>query len=210
MYGMETKLSVHLLMLCAVLRFAVHPWNGFNYPKKNVFELLLMVWVVSPPPRVSLPSPSWKFRPKETFCFVLAIAPGTLALSAGSSHGFFFIDSSPATNLGCQNEKMTWTLRKIRKFSVSVLLVVNKHRLFLKYPFPFTYINIHYRFFCMESKVEDHWLYSFYKMYSFKAVYATNNSMRWFSCDLGSGSSLASWHVWEFLSEDSTPLCSTK
>lgn len=103
-------------------KVAVHLRNSFNYPKKNLFEMLLMVWVVFPPHDVSLSSPDWKFRAKETSCFILARAPVTLALSAGRSWVFFFTDSSPATDVGCWHE-MTWTPRKIRNFSVIGLLL---------------------------------------------------------------------------------------
>lgn len=57
-------LSVHLPMLCAVLKFAVHLRNSFKTVIrkreniKNVFEGLLMVWVVCPPHGVSLSSPT--------------------------------------------------------------------------------------------------------------------------------------------------------
>lgn len=115
------------------------------------------------------------------FCFGLAIALGLLVVAARSSRGFFSIGSGPATNLGCQNEKMFWTLRKMRLFSVSGLLTVNKRRFFsseTSSPSPTLMIIIDSSAWRVKQKTTG----NIFQMYSFEELYSKNSNSK---CNCG-------------------------
>jgi len=106
MYGMALMLSVHLPVLCAMPRFAVHLQNSFKpiirkrENIKNIVEGLLMVCVVCPPHgaksvfylKIDVPGSSKRFAP--FWQWHLAWQQRQRAAAGASLH------SSPATDLG--------------------------------------------------------------------------------------------------------------
>ena len=157
---MEIMLSVHLPMLCAVLRFAVHLQNSFKIlirKRERTLKTYLkccwwsgwfvhsMVFVFSYL-KIHMPGPSkrfvlfwqwhlacWQCRP--------AAAGGSFPLTLA------LLQTWAAKMKRCLGLWGKWD----RFQSVGYYLTVNKCRLFLRCLFPFTYIDVHCRLFCVES-----------------------------------------------------------